>query len=119
MVVPINQIGICPLNRGRLGVSAFHVHDIVRSVLSDGLSRARYRECTIVEVPDRSWLRTYVSVMRQCIGHTYVRNACNGSCSSLGSQTCVCTCEGTSARTYVRTFVRVRAAQSVLSISLH
>ena len=37
-VVPLELLGICPLNRGRLGVSAYHVHEVARP----GLLAARY-----------------------------------------------------------------------------
>ncbi len=107
-MLPLELLGICPLNRGCQGLSSYHVHDIarpglsaatvrtrgrcervrflqslctaqiretsgliyvvepphaeciitpalsqLRSVLNDGLARSRYRDVTVVEVPDR------------------------------------------------------------------
>ena len=49
--IHLNMLGTIPWNRGRLGVSSFHVHEVVESIRSDGLSRHRYRDATVVRVP--------------------------------------------------------------------
>ena len=51
MNIALSDLGIAPWNRGKLGVSPFHVSDVVFSVTSDGLSRVRYREVCVVRVP--------------------------------------------------------------------
>ncbi len=52
-LIDIDLLGSHPCNRGRLGVSSFHVHRIVDSILTDGFSRHRYRDATVVRVPDQ------------------------------------------------------------------
>ena len=52
--IPLNLLGTSPYNRGRLGVSSFHVHEVVTSIKNDGLSKHRYRDATVVRVPDES-----------------------------------------------------------------
>jgi len=49
--IPLHEIGTYPENRGRLGVSAFHVHEVAASIVNDGFSSNRYRDCTVVRVP--------------------------------------------------------------------
>ncbi len=49
--IALDYLGIAPWNRGRLGVSSFHVADVVSSIKEDGLSRQRYRDVTVVRVP--------------------------------------------------------------------
>ena len=44
-------LGSAPFNRSGLMCSGFHVHDVVASIKSDGLSRKRYRDATVVQVP--------------------------------------------------------------------
>ena len=29
-MVPLDLLGVCPLNRGRMGVSCYHVHEVAR-----------------------------------------------------------------------------------------
>ena len=50
-IIHIDYLGVSPLNRGKLGISGFHTHRIVSSVRSDGFSRQRYRDATVVKVP--------------------------------------------------------------------
>ena len=50
--VDLELLGIAPWNRGRLGVSPFHVADVAASVRADGLSRVRYREVVAIRVPE-------------------------------------------------------------------
>ena len=50
--IPLDQLGTSPYNRGRLGASSFHVHEVVQSIKNDGLSQHRYRDATVVRVPD-------------------------------------------------------------------
>ncbi|CAK0853934.1 unnamed protein product [Prorocentrum cordatum] len=47
-------LGTVPCNRSGLGVSGYHVHEIVQSIKTDGLSRRRYRDATVVKVPTAS-----------------------------------------------------------------
>ena len=49
--IPIELLGTVPWNRGKLGVSSFHVHRVVASIRADGLSQHRYRDATVVKVP--------------------------------------------------------------------
>ena len=46
-------LGTHPLNRSGLGVSGFHVHEVVASIRTDGLSRRRYRDASVVKVPKK------------------------------------------------------------------
>lgn len=50
--ISLDLLGIAPWNRGRLGVSVYHVFDVVASVKEDGLSRQRYRDVCVIRVPD-------------------------------------------------------------------
>ena len=50
--ITVDLIGTVPCNRGRLGVSSHHVHEVARSILVDGFSRQRYRDAIVVRVPD-------------------------------------------------------------------
>ena len=50
--IPLRKLGMAPWNRGRLGVSKFHVLDIRDSIDEDGLSRQRYRDVVVIRVPD-------------------------------------------------------------------
>ena len=50
--IAVDLIGTVPWNRGRLGVSSHHVHEVARSILVDGFSRQRYRDAIVVRVPD-------------------------------------------------------------------
>ena len=47
----VEFLGTAPCNRSGLGVSGFHVHEVVASIKTDGLSRRRYRDATVVKVP--------------------------------------------------------------------
>ncbi len=49
--INVNLLGTAPCNRSGLGVSGFHVHEVVGSIKSDGLSRRRYRDASVVKVP--------------------------------------------------------------------
>ena len=51
-ILDLDLLGTHPENRGQLGVSSFHAHRVAHSILTDGLSRQRYRDCTVVKVPD-------------------------------------------------------------------
>ena len=44
-------LGAAPFNRIGLGVSGFHIHEVVQSSKTDGLSRRRYRDAAVVKVP--------------------------------------------------------------------
>ena len=44
-------LGAAPLNRSGLGVSGFHIHEVVQGIKTDGLSRRRYRDAAVVKVP--------------------------------------------------------------------
>ena len=48
----LGKMGIAPWNRGKLGVSSFHVADVVHSITQDGLSRTRYHEVVVIRVPE-------------------------------------------------------------------
>ena len=50
--IDLDLLGVAPWNRGRLGVSPFHVDDVLLSIRVDGLSRNRYREVVAIRVPD-------------------------------------------------------------------
>jgi hypothetical protein len=50
--IKVEELGTVPCNRSGLGVSDFHVHEVVASIKADGLSRRRYRDATVVRVPD-------------------------------------------------------------------
>ena len=50
--IDLDSLGMAPWNRGRLGVSKFHVLDIRDSIDEDGLSRQRYRDVVVIRVPD-------------------------------------------------------------------
>ena len=45
-------LGTVPCNRSGLGVSGYHVHEVVASIRADGLSRRRYRDASVVKVPE-------------------------------------------------------------------
>ena len=45
-------LGTVPCNRSGLGLSGFHVHEVVASIKEDGLSRRRYRDAAVVRVPE-------------------------------------------------------------------
>ena len=49
--IQVDLLGTVPCNRSGLGVSGFHVHEVVASIRDQGLSRRRYRDCTVVRVP--------------------------------------------------------------------
>ncbi len=49
--IELDALGTHPQNRGGLGVSAFHAHRVARSIITDGFSRHRYRDATVVMVP--------------------------------------------------------------------
>ena len=44
-------LGAAALNRSGLGVSGIHIHEVVQSSKTYGLSRRRYRDATVVKVP--------------------------------------------------------------------
>ena len=54
--IPLDLLGTVPWNRGRLGVSSHHAHQVAASIMADGLSRQRYRDATVVRVPDEALL---------------------------------------------------------------
>lgn len=53
-ILDIALLGTHPENRGQLGVSSFHAHRVAHSIHTDGLSKQRYRDCTVVKVPDQA-----------------------------------------------------------------
>ena len=48
----ISLLGTHPENRGQLGISSFHAHRVASSIMTDGFSRHRYRDATVVRVPE-------------------------------------------------------------------
>ena len=50
-VIELDALDAHPHNRSGLGVSAFHAHRVARSIITDGFSRHRYRDATVVMVP--------------------------------------------------------------------
>ena len=64
--IDLSLLGIAPWNRGKLGVSPFHVSDVQHSISSDGLSRIRYREICVIRVP-ASELSTFHQLNRQLL----------------------------------------------------
>ena len=50
-VIELDALETHPMNRGGLGVSSFHAERIARSIITDGFSRHRYRDATVVMVP--------------------------------------------------------------------
>ena len=67
--IPLRKLGMAPWNRGRLGVSKFHVLDIRDSIDEDGLSRQRYRDVVVIRVPDaqlREFLDFNQEVLAAC-----------------------------------------------------
>lgn len=53
-ILDLALLGTHPENRGQLGVSSFHAHRVAHSIHTDGLSKQRYRDCTVVKVPDHA-----------------------------------------------------------------
>ena len=51
--IKADLLGTIPINRSGLGCSGYHVHEIVTSIQADGLSRRRYRDASVVRVPDK------------------------------------------------------------------
>ena len=49
--IKLDSLGTHPMNRGGLGVSAFHAERVALSIISDGFSRHRYRDATVIMVP--------------------------------------------------------------------
>ena len=64
--ISLEQLGMAPWNRGRLGVSKFHVMDIKDSITEDGLSRQRYRGVVVIRVPE-SQLQTFLDFNREVL----------------------------------------------------
>ena len=67
--ISLKLLGMAPWNRGRLGVSKFHVIDIKNSIDEDGLSRQRYRDVVVIRVPDdqlRVFLKFNEEVLAAC-----------------------------------------------------
>ena len=52
--IPLDLLGTVPWNRGRLGVSSHHAHEVAGSIMADGFSRQRYRDATVVRVPEEA-----------------------------------------------------------------
>ena len=63
--IEIAALGTPSMNRGGLGVSAFHAVRVACSIMSDGFSRHRYRDATVVMVPanDLASFRRYNAEM--------------------------------------------------------
>ena len=64
--ISLDYLGMAPWNRGRLGVSKFHVIDIKNSVDEDGLSRQRYRDVCVIRVPDAQ-LQTFLKFNQEVL----------------------------------------------------
>ena len=52
--IPLDLLGTVPWNRGSLGVSSHHAHEVAQSIMSDGFSRQRHRDATVARVPDKA-----------------------------------------------------------------
>ena len=50
-VIDLDGLDTHMQNRGGLGVSSFHAERIAKSIITDGFSRHRYRDATVVMVP--------------------------------------------------------------------
>ena len=50
--IGLEMLGTAPTNRSGLGVSGYHVHTVAASIRDDGFSKHRYRDCTVVRVPE-------------------------------------------------------------------
>ena len=62
--VLLRQIGFSPFNRGGLGISPFHVHEVCHDCLSNGVKITRYHHVYLVEIP-RDRLEEIREVNRQ------------------------------------------------------
>ena len=48
--IPAKQLGFLPANRGRLGITPYHAHEICNDRMVNKTSRRRYANAKIVEL---------------------------------------------------------------------
>ena len=51
-LIRVEELGVVPSNRGGLGVSRHHAHEVALSIKEDGLSSERFHNVTVVQIPD-------------------------------------------------------------------
>ena len=80
--MPLHFLGISPYNRGRLGVSSFHVHEVRRPPSGNRKSRAQHTRSTNPFVPRIAigslseklmWACVLVCVLMGLAGHRCAR----------------------------------------------
>ena len=50
--MPLSQIGFHPDNRGGMGISPYHVHEVAADCQSNGLKQRRYSHVEVVKIPE-------------------------------------------------------------------
>ena len=50
--IPLEFLGFLPDNRGGMGISPFHVHEVAWDVVANTTKTTRYREVEVVKLPD-------------------------------------------------------------------
>ena len=50
--IPLDKIGFCPDNRGGLGISPYHAHEVAWDCLSNKTRISRYVHVDVVEIPE-------------------------------------------------------------------
>ena len=67
-VILAKFLGTAPMNRSGLGLSGFHVHEVVNDIMKNGFSTRRYREVTAVRVPPQGMAEFISFNKRLCEG---------------------------------------------------
>ena len=49
--IPLDKLGYLPDNRGGLGISPFHVHELAWDCVANGVKLSRYTHVDIVKIP--------------------------------------------------------------------
>ena len=50
--IPLEYLGFLPDNRGGMGISPFHVHEVAHDVVANTTKTTRYREVEVVKLSD-------------------------------------------------------------------
>ena len=55
--VPLNKIGFWPANRGGVGVSSTHIHEVCSDIKTNKIRRQRYEPLQLMAVPEGPLLK--------------------------------------------------------------
>ena len=72
--IPLEELGFLPENRGGMGLSPHHVHEVAWDCLSNGTKLSRYQEVEVVKLPPDREAAVREASKKKCEASTLMPN---------------------------------------------